>query len=170
LAFDRTITITGFSKSYGLAGLRVGAVLAPNERFFREILSASGHESTIHGCNSPGQVAAAAALDECQDWLAAFLLHLRAMRDKTVGVLNSIPGISCHSPDGCYLAFPDIRKTGLTASELQEKLLNEAKVAVVPGLPRWFGDMAEGHIRICFATSDEILSEALHRIKNCLTP
>jgi bifunctional pyridoxal-dependent enzyme with beta-cystathionase and maltose regulon repressor activities len=53
--------------------------------------------------------------------------------------------------------------------ELQENLLQHSKVAIVPGLPRWFGDMADGHIRICFATSDEILSEALYRIKNYLT-
>lgn len=164
-AFDRTITITGFSKSYGLAGLRVGAVLAPDSKIFSEILSASGHESTIHGCNSLGQVAAAAALDDCQEWLSQFLQHLKKMRDKVVREINSIPGFSCPSPDGCYLVFPDIRGTGFSAANLQQILLNEAKVAVVPGLPRWFGDMADGHIRICFATSDEILSEAMGRIQ-----
>ncbi len=168
-AFRRTITITGFSKSYGLAGLRVGAVLAPDAAIFKQILTASGHESTVHGCNSLGQVAAAAALDESQDWLSAFLTHLRLMRDKLVPELNSLPGISCPSPDGCYLVFPDIRETGMSPAQLQENLLKEAKVAVVPGLPRWFGDKADGHIRICFATSDEILSEALYRIKNYLS-
>jgi aminotransferase len=168
-AFRRTITITGFSKSYGLAGLRVGAVLAPDAAMFKQILTASGHESTVHGCNSLGQVAAAAALDEGQEWLSAFLAHLRIMRDKLVPELNSLPGISCPSPDGCYLVFPDIRETGMSPAQLQENLLKEAKVAVVPGLPRWFGDKADGHIRICFATSDEILSEALYRIKKYLS-
>ena len=168
-ARKRTITITGFSKSYGLAGLRVGAVLAPDEEKFRLILSASGHESTVHGCNSLGQVAAATALDQCQDWLSDFLLHLRRMRDLTVTGLNSIPGIHCPSPDGCYLVFPDISGTGYSPADLQAALLNEARVAVVPGLPRWFGDKADGHIRICFATSEEILTEGLHRIKNYFT-
>jgi bifunctional pyridoxal-dependent enzyme with beta-cystathionase and maltose regulon repressor activities len=56
----------------------------------------------------------------------------------------------------------------MSPAQLQENLLNNAKVAVVPGLPRWFGEKADGHIRICFATSDEILSEALFRIKNYL--
>jgi aspartate/methionine/tyrosine aminotransferase len=167
-AFNRTITITGFSKSYGLAGLRAGAVLAPDESSFSKILAASGHQSTVHGCNSLGQVAATAALDECQDWLSDFLSHLRLMRNKTVSELNEMPGISCPVPDGCYLAFPDIRATGMSPAQLQENLLNNARVAVVPGLPRWFGEKADGHIRICFATSDEILSEALFRIKNYL--
>lgn len=165
-AYERTITITGFSKSYGLAGLRVGTVLAPDEKSFRKILAASAQESTIHGCNSLGQVAAAAALNEGGPWLEEFLKHLQKMRDITVSSLNSIPGISCPSPDGCYLVFPDIRNTGYTAAELQEKLMKEAKVAVVPGLPRWFGNQSEGHIRICFATSEHILKEALNRVSN----
>ena len=168
-AFNRTITITGYSKSYGLAGLRVGAVMAPDPEKFKMILTSSGHESTVHGCNSLGQVAAAAALDECSEWLESFKEHLFAMRNLTVNELNQIPGITCPSPDGCYLVFPDIRKTGFTPVELQEKLLKEAKVAIVPGLPRWFGDMADGHIRLCFSTSEEILSEALFRIKACLS-
>ena len=167
-SFKRTITITGFSKSYGLAGLRAGAVLTPDEDSFSRIMTASGHQSTVHGCNSLGQVAATAALDECQEWLSAFLSHLSLMRNKAVSELNAMPGISCPAPDGCYLVFPDIRATGLSPAQLQENLLNQAKVAIVPGLPRWFGDKADGHIRICFATSDEILSEALHRMKNHL--
>lgn len=168
-AFRRTITITGFSKSYGLAGLRTGAVLAPDAGTFSKIMAASGHQSTVHGCNSLGQVAASAALDESQAWLSEFLRHLGKMRDKAVSELNSMPGIHCPAPDGCYLVFPDIRQTGMTPAKLQENLLNQVKVAVVPGLPRWFGEKADGHIRICFATSDEILSEALYRIKNYLS-
>ena len=165
-AFRRTITITGFSKSYGLAGLRIGAVLCPDENWFKQILDASGHLSTVSGSNSLGQVAATAALDECQSWLAEFILHLQLMRDKIVTGLNALPGITCESPDGCYLVFPNIIGTGLQASDLQQKLLNEAKVAVVPGLPKWFGDRAEGHIRLCFATSSVLIDEAMNRLNH----
>jgi aminotransferase len=63
------------------------------------------------------------------------------------------------------VAFTNITGTGITSQEMQELLLNKAKVAVVPGLKQWFGDGATGYIRISFATTEEILSEALNRIK-----
>jgi len=90
----RTITITGFSKSYGLAGLRVGAIFCPDDQCFSAIFNQSMHASTVHGCNVAGQIAATAALDECQEWLGMFVDHLQKMRDICVTELNSINGIS----------------------------------------------------------------------------
>jgi aspartate/methionine/tyrosine aminotransferase len=90
------------------------------------------------------------------------------MRDLAVQKLNEMPGISCKPPEGCYVLFPDITQTAYTATELHENLLEKAKVAVVPGLPKWFGSAAEGHIRLSFATSEELLTEALHRIHKFL--
>jgi bifunctional pyridoxal-dependent enzyme with beta-cystathionase and maltose regulon repressor activities len=63
------------------------------------------------------------------------------------------------------LAFPDITKTGYTSLDLQKLLLDQAKVAIVPGLPQWFGERAEGHIRLSFATSIELVEEGLNRVK-----
>lgn len=165
---DRTITITGFSKSYGLAGLRIGAVMTPNREHYNLLFNTSLHKSTVHGANLLSQVAAAAALDQCGDWLHDFLQHLHRMRDLCVDSLNSIEGVRCLSPMGCYVAFPDITGTGLSSGEMQELLFNEARVAVVPGLPEWFGDGANGHIRLSFATSAEILTQAMERIKNTI--
>lgn len=165
---DRTITITGFSKSYGLAGLRIGAVMASNREHYNLLFNTSLHKSTVHGVNLLSQVAATAALNECGDWLRDFLLHLQRMRDLCVGALNSIEGVHCILPSGCYVAFPDITRTGLSSGEMQELLFNEARVAVVPGLPEWFGDGANGHIRLSFATSEEILTQAMERIKNTI--
>lgn len=164
-AEQRTVVVTGFSKSYGLAGLRAGAMLVFNQEHFDRLIEASGHRSTVHGCNVLAQVAAASALTEAQDWLGSFVDHLHRMRDLTVGALNELPGISCHAPQGCYVAFADISKTGLTSEEVHQRWLNEAKVAVVPGLPRWFGSRAQNHIRLSFATSATILEEAFDRIK-----
>ena len=164
----QTLLVTGFSKSYGLAGLRIGAVMATNATHFEKLLENSRHQSTIHGANILGQVAATAALNECDNWLNNFLIHLQRMRDLTVSELNKIPGISCESPEGCYLAFADIRKTGLDSSAMHEKLLHEAKVAIVPGLAQWFGAGANGYIRISFATSESILTQAMERIQNVL--
>ena len=165
---NHTVTVTGFSKSYGLAGLRIGAVLASNTEHYKRLIDASLHNSTIHGANVLGQVAAATALNKCSKWLDGFISHLHNMRDLCTQELNSIPGIKCLAPEGCYVAFANITGTGKSSKEMHELLLKEAKVAVVPGLKEWFGEGADGYIRLSFATSENILKEALHRIKNTL--
>jgi len=164
----RTVTITGFSKSYGLAGLRIGAVMASNKAHYKKLMDASLHYSTIHGANVVSQIAATAALDKCGYWLSGFLAHLHNIRGKCVDGLNAIPGFKCIAPEGCYVAFVNIEGTHKTSSEIQELLMNDAKVAVVPGLAEWFGDGATGHIRISFATSDEMIGEALSKIKSTM--
>jgi len=164
----RTITITGFSKSYGLASLRVGAVFCPDAASYSNIFAASLHASTVHGCNVAGQIAATAALEEGKEWLANFVDHLQKMRDICVAGLNDIQGISCMAPQGCYVAFADITGTGKSSSDIQHILMNEAKVAIVPGLKQWFGNGSEGYIRLSFATSFFILTEALDRVKKTL--
>ena len=166
---DRTITVTGFSKSYGLAGLRLGVVMATDPELFKRLYLNSLHSTTIHGVNILSQVAGTAALNEAQEWLAGFLQHLHRMRDLSVKRINEIPGLSCLSPEGCYVILADIRNTGLNASDVQTRLLKEAKVAVVPGLERWFGPGAAGTIRISFATTESILNEAFDRIQKNLT-
>ncbi len=165
----QTVIVTGFSKSYALAGLRIGAVIAFSQQHYQQLMQASNHQSTIHGSNVLGQVAAATALNDCGYWLSAFLLHLQTVRDICVNGLNAIEGFNCFMPQGCYLAFANITNTGLTSSQMHELLLNEAKVAVVPGLPQWFGAGADGHIRLSFATSEVIITEAIERISNTIS-
>ena len=165
---NQTVTITGFSKSYGLAGLRIGAVMAHNQQHFTLLMDASMHYSTIHGVNVLSQIAATTALNSCGYWLDNFVDHLSNMRNLVVNELNTIPGFKCIAPDGCYVAFTDITATNKTSQEIHDLLLNEAKVAVVPGLKQWFGDGAEGYIRMSFATSEEILTDALGRVKKYL--
>lgn len=165
---NRTITITGFSKSYGLAGLRIGAVMASNSNHYKNLFAASLHHSTVHGANVLSQVAAISALTECGYWLSSFLKHLQAMRNLCVNELNTIKGFNCIAPEGCYVAFANIKTTNKTSLEISDLLFKEAKVAVVPGLKQWFGEGAEGYIRLSFATSAEILTDALSRIKNTI--
>ncbi|HXB92734.1 MAG TPA: pyridoxal phosphate-dependent aminotransferase [Puia sp.] len=167
---DRTVTVTGFSKSYGLAGLRIGAVMASDRSLYQRLFNASLHKSTIHGANTIAQVAATAALTECGEWLKEFVGHLQAMRDLCVARLNAVPGFVCIPPEGCYVAFVNITGTGRTAAEIQELLFTEARVAVVPGLKEWFGEGADGYIRLSYATSEKILSNALDRINTTILP
>jgi bifunctional pyridoxal-dependent enzyme with beta-cystathionase and maltose regulon repressor activities len=79
-----------------------------------------------------------------------------------------MPGISCTLPQGCYVAFADIRATGLSSAAMRDILFHRAKVAVVPGLAQWFGPGAEGFIRLSFATSEKILQDALQRIQSTI--
>lgn len=163
---ERTILVTGFSKSHGLAGLRIGVIAAFDSKKYKSIFEASFHESTIHGANVLSQVAATAALNQSEYWLKAFLEHLHSVRLLTINVLNAIKGFHCYSPEGCYLAFVNIQETGIDSATLHKQLLEIGKVAVVPGLTKWFGKRAGGHIRISFATSHEIIAEALERINH----
>ena len=163
---NQTVTVTGYSKSYGLAGLRIGAVMASNQAHFDRLFEVSLHGSTIHGANTLSQIAATTALNECGYWLDNFIVHLQKMKDLCAAELNSINGFHCIPPEGCYVAFTNITATGKSSKEIYQLLLDEAKVAVVPGAKEWFGEGAEGFIRMSFATSEDILGEALYRIKN----
>lgn len=165
---NQTITVTGYSKSYGLAGLRIGTVMAGSQAHYDQLFAASLHGSTIHGANVLSQIAATAALEECGYYLDGFVSHLQRMRDLCVRELNSTQGFHCIAPEGCYVAFTNITGTGQTSKDIHRILLEQAKVAVVPGAKEWFGEGAEGFIRMSFATSEEILGEALNRVKNTI--
>lgn len=165
---NQVVTINGFSKSYGLAGLRIGLIASSNCELFDKIFANSLHESTVHGANSIGQIAAVAALNSAQDWLAEFVSHLQNMRNLLTNRINSISGLKTLAPEGCYVSFVDVSDTGMTSEEFHKRMFEKAKVAVVPGLSKWFGPGAEGYIRISFATSSDILNEALNRIEKQL--
>lgn len=162
---EHTITVYGFSKSYGLAGLRIGYVVAPSDLVYEGLLETSQMKTTAYGISTVSQIAGTAAYNEAFYWVTAFLEHLEKMRNKVVSRLNKMKGVSCHLPQGCYVVFPDIRQTGKSSVFIADYLLKEARVAVVPGAAKWFGPGAEGHIRLCFATSETILTEALNRME-----
>ena len=104
-------------------------------------------------------------MNEGFDYFDAFLKHLTANRDYAWERLNAIEGISCRKPQATYLMFPDISSTGMRSEELTAHLLDKAKLAIVPGSKRFFGPGAEGHVRICIATSRGILKEGLDRFE-----
>ena len=128
------------------------------------MLAASEHPSTVDGAATLSQVAAAAAYDEALPWLDPFLQHLRARRDQCVAAVNAIPGMSVEAPDATYVAFPRVIDPPCAIEALVDALRTEHGVAIVPGSPRWFGEGAAGHVRICFATSEGILRDGLSRI------
>ncbi|MDX1738362.1 MAG: pyridoxal phosphate-dependent aminotransferase, partial [Alphaproteobacteria bacterium] len=164
---ERVISCYGFSKAFGLAGLRIGAIICPSKTSYDAMVQASNVMTTAGGAATISQIAATTALRDCWYWVDEFTQHLTELRDYAVTRLNLMPGVTCQSPEATYLLFPNIELTGLSADQLVAHLL-KFNVAVVPGNEKFFGPGANGHIRICFATSKAILSQGLDRMEQAL--
>ncbi|MCD8363400.1 MAG: pyridoxal phosphate-dependent aminotransferase [Lachnospiraceae bacterium] len=164
----RTISVFGFSKSFGIAGLRVGAVYCQDEEIFEKLVKASLVDDTIGGVSSLSQVAAISCLTRCYGWLDEFVAHLQSNRDYALERLNRMPGVTCRKPEATFVVFPDISGLSIGAEALVEYLKTEEKLAIVPGGKQFFGPGSEGHVRICLATSREILAEGLDRMERGL--
>ncbi|MDP5214721.1 pyridoxal phosphate-dependent aminotransferase [Pseudoalteromonas tunicata] len=164
---QQVVTVYGFSKAFALAGLRVGAIFAPNQAHYQALVNAANVMTTAGGVSTLSQIAATEAILNCWYWVDAFIAHLTHLRDYAVTRLNQMPGIQCRIPAATYLLFPDIRATGLCADEFVKECLKD-KLAIVPGNERFFGPAAKGHVRICFATSFSILQQGLDRMETTL--
>ena len=90
------------------------------------------------------------------------VIEYQHRRDRMVAGLNAIPGVRCQVPQGAFYVFPNIKSFGLPSSQLAERLLDEAGVAVLAGTD--FGSYGEGYLRLCYATSPDIIDRAVERI------
>lgn len=166
--YDRTIVMNGVSKAYSMTGWRIGYCGGPANLV--AAMKKTQSQSTSNPC-SISQVAAEAALNGDQGCIAPMLKAFKERHDFVVGRLNAINGVKCLPSDGTFYAFADFREAianrdGINNDlELADYLLNEAKVALVPGSA--FG--AEGYMRLSYATSMENLDEALSRIESALS-
>lgn len=157
--------VYGLSKGYGLAGLRIGAVIAPDAAAAAAFRAAQGFELTIEGAATLSQIAAVAALEGAGAWRAAFLEHAAAQRDRAIERLSALRGVRVRMrPEATFVLFLDISATGLDEETVAQRLEVLAGVKVVPGSPRWFGAGAAGHVRLSLATTRGVLDEALDRI------
>jgi aspartate aminotransferase len=160
---ERTIVITGFSKSFAMTGWRLGYMIGPEELVEKISLLLQ----TIISCVPTFvQRAGIAALKESHTEISSMMAELKARRDIIVAGLNQLPGVSCAKPDGAFYVFPNITNTGMTSDEFAETMLEEAGVALLPG-PN-FGEHAEGYVRLCYATSIDQINEGLARIRGVL--
>jgi aspartate aminotransferase len=159
-AAARTITVAGFSKTYSMTGWRLGTLVAPPPiaKAVAELQSQMSSNATTFA-----QYGALAALKEKEKTAAALKMMLAAFdrrRKNLHAGLNQIPGISCLLAQGAFYLFPNISSFGLKDTEFCAKLLEQEKVAAVPGSS--FG--AEGYLRLSYATSDEIIAKGLERL------
>ncbi|MDO8473316.1 MAG: aminotransferase class I/II-fold pyridoxal phosphate-dependent enzyme [Dehalococcoidia bacterium] len=155
---DNCVLLGGFSKAYAMTGWRIGYAAAP-----KEILEAMTkvHQYTMLCAPTIGQMAALEALQSGETEVVAMVDDYNQRRRLMVKGLNDI-GLECFEPRGAFYAFPSIRTTGLTSEEFAEGLLNEERVAAVPGSA--FGKCGEGYIRCCYATAVPDIEEALRRM------
>lgn len=164
----KTLSVFGFSKSFGIAGLRAGCIYCQDEEIFNKLVDASLVDTTIGGISSLSQVAGIACLKECYGWLDEFVAHLQSNRDYALERLNRMPGVKCAKPQATFVMFPDVSEIPISAEKLVEYLKKEERLAIVPGGKQFFGPGSEGHVRICLATSREILKEGLDRMERGL--
>lgn len=164
----RTLSVYGFSKSFGLAGLRIGCIYATDPEAFEKLVNASMVDATIGGICSLSQIAGIAAMNDARDQLDEFVAHITENRNYALERISKMPGIRCHKPQATFVLFPDITETGMDPVELVDLLRDKYKVALVPGGARFFGPGSDGHIRIVLSTSRAILEEGLNRLEKGL--
>jgi aminotransferase len=156
---DRTILVSGFSKAFAMTGWRMGYACGHSD-----LISAmlKIHQYTVMCAPVMGQIAAIEALRKGMDEMKKMVDSYNQRRRLVVKGFSDI-GLGCHEPHGAFYAFPCIESTGLGSEEFAQRLLQEGKVAVVPG--NVFGLGGEGFIRCSYATSVEKIIEALDRIE-----
>ncbi len=155
---DRTILMGGFSKAYAMTGWRVGYLCAPAQ-LLEGIVKV--HQYGIMSAPTVAQDAALEALTSGEPEVERMLAAYDRRRRLLVDGLNAL-GLQTFEPRGAFYAFPQITSTGMDSETFAERLLAEERVAVVPGSA--FGPSGEGHVRACYATSEEQLREAVGRI------
>ncbi|TCP35848.1 pyridoxal phosphate-dependent aminotransferase [Sphingomonas sp. BK235] len=166
--YERTLTVNGCSKAYAMTGWRIG--FAGGAPWLIKAMSKLQSQSTSNPC-SIAQAAAVAALTGDQSFLKERAAAFQTRRDLVVGMLNAAEGITCPTPEGAFYVYPDVSgvigkstpagRTIETDSDFVGYLLDDAKVAAVQGVA--FG--VSPAMRISYATSEALLTEACHRIQ-----
>jgi aminotransferase len=160
---ERTLTVNGFSKAYAMDGWRLGYVAAPKEIIGSLIRV---HQYTTVCVSAFAQSGAVAAYKGSQQCVRDMVEEFDRRRKYLLTALESIEGISCVVPKGAFYAFPSVKAIGKSSIEIADFLLNEAKVALIPGSE--FGQYGEGYLRISYSNSLDNIREAVERIEMAL--
>ncbi|MGQ9690192.1 MAG: pyridoxal phosphate-dependent aminotransferase [Thermoproteota archaeon] len=161
--YERTITVFGFTKTYGMSGLRIGYLIAKGEIIRRMREENAGiviHPGTIE------QIGAAAALRKCGYYIDFLRNYLEKVRDKLIEKLGEIPKIVAIPSEGAFFVFPNLSPLFESDKDAVEYLLKEARVLVHGG--SGFGNGGAGHVRINFCSTLEIIEEAAERIQKAM--
>jgi aminotransferase len=156
--WERTVHVGGFSKSYAMTGWRIGFIAGP-----QEIISAVAkvHQYVIMCAPTIAQHAAIEALKNGEQAVQDMVAEYDRRRRAIVKGFNGI-GLPTFEPRGAFYCFPRVDAVGMDDQQFAERLLQEERVAMVPGSA--FGATGKGHVRACYAASMEEIEEALTRI------
>ena len=160
---ERTVLINGFSKAYAMTGWRLGYACAPKE-IMEQMLKI--HQFAIMCAPTTSQYAAVEALRNGDEDVAMMRESYNQRRRFLMHAFKEM-GLECFEPYGAFYVFPSIKEFGMTSDEFANRLLQEEKVAVVPGTA--FGDCGEGFLRISYAYSIDSLKIALDKINAFIT-
>lgn len=160
---ERTILINGFSKAYAMTGWRLGYCCGP-ELIMTQMLKI--HQFAIMCAPTTSQYAAIEALKNGDEDVAMMRDSYNQRRRFLMNAFKEM-GLDCFEPFGAFYVFPCIKEFGMTSDEFAMRLLNEEKIAVVPGTA--FGDSGEGFLRISYAYSIEKLKFAMEKISAFIT-
>lgn len=156
---ERTVVINGFSKAFAMTGWRLGYACGPANIIAQMVKL---HQFAIMCAPTNSQFAAIEALRNCDTDVAKMVEAYDQRRKYLLHAFEQM-GITCFEPFGAFYVFPSIQKFGMTSEEFATRLLNEQKLAVVPGTA--FGASGEGFVRISYAYSIENLKIGLERIQ-----
>ncbi|MBU5590614.1 aminotransferase class I/II-fold pyridoxal phosphate-dependent enzyme [Clostridium sp. MSJ-4] len=159
---DRVILVSGFSKMFSMTGLRVGYVCA-KEKYMKEFLKV--HQYNVSSAPSIVQWGLYEGFDEGLKSVSVMKNEFKIRRDYVYNRLQNM-GLLCTLPQGAFYIFPSIKKFGLSSEEFCTKLLEEVKVACVPGSA--FGSLGEGHIRISYCYHMDTLEKSLNILEEWL--
>ena len=161
--YDRLIILNGWSKTYAMTGWRLGWSVWP-EKLIEHVFKFCVNS---HSCvNTPAQYGAIAALNGPENHLNDMMKEFNSRRKLIVDGLRTLKGIECSIPGGSFFVFPNVSKTGMDGENFTKKCLQEAGVAMIPGIA--FGKFATDNVRLNFATSRENISRAIEKIDKIL--
>ncbi|WP_019529045.1 pyridoxal phosphate-dependent aminotransferase [Dasania marina] len=161
---DRAITLNSLSKSHAMTGWRLGWIVGPESLSYH-----LGNMVTamLYGVPTFIQKAAVVAITGSDNEVEAMRIAYRDRRDLAYKHLNAVPNLRCHLPAGGMFMMIDIRKSGLSAQQFSNELLDRVGVSALAG--EAFGPSAAGHIRISLGVPNEVLEQACQRIAACFT-
>lgn len=160
---DRTIVISGMSKTYAMSGWRLGFGIMPAgmANHMTRLLN-----NSVTCTSKLSQIAGLAALEGPQDYVEKMREEFEDRRDFIVQGLNSIENVICRKPCGAFYVFPNVREFGWTSRDIEMYLLQKANVATLAGSS--FGRLGEGYVRLSYTTGKEEIEKAIEQMDQAL--
>ncbi|HIH01611.1 TPA: aminotransferase class I/II-fold pyridoxal phosphate-dependent enzyme, partial [Thermoplasmata archaeon] len=161
--FERTVTVSGFSKTFAMTGWRMGWLVAPKP-LFKAISKVQQH--SITHVTTFAQYGGLAAMVGSQEPVNMMVNEFKERRDLVMKLINEIPQLHCDVPKGAFYVFPRYEGS-MKSEEMALYLMDKAEVAVTGGAA--FGAAGEQHLRISYATSKDNIAEGFERIKKAFS-